>query len=103
MKARDLLATALGWTLFASLLFSPAALADNPPTVTIEGAADVGVTAADLSGHVNPQGAAGAGTTYWHFELSESGEPETFGIYGGGGEITGGEAEEDNPVVVTAR
>jgi hypothetical protein len=95
------LAGLLALALAATLLLGVASASAAPPTATTEPASEVGVSATHLSGHVNPQGEAGSTPTYWHFQLSETGEPGTFAIYAGGGEISGAEAEAANPVAVS--
>jgi hypothetical protein len=78
-------------------LGAASALADAPPTATID-APTVSYTSADFSGTVNPNG--GPSPANWHFELSETGEPGSFFPFDGGGEISGSQAEEANPVAV---
>ena len=91
--------------VFALLAFGPAAaLAQNPPALSVTGSSEVGVTAAQLEGTVNPEGEAGSPATYWHFEVSAdngSGEPDGNWIYSGGAEISGAEAEEAKAIAVT--
>jgi hypothetical protein len=84
------------------LAFAAPALAENPPTVTVGPASEVGVTSVHLSGHVDPEGGAGSPATYWRLALSESEEPGSFGIFGGAGEIDPPASEEANPVAVAA-
>jgi hypothetical protein len=96
-----LLLAALGAAAVLLVAASPA-LAETPPTVTIEPASQVGVTSVRLSGHVDPEGEAGSPATYWRLELSESEEPGSFGIFGGAGEIDPPASEEAAQVAISA-
>jgi hypothetical protein len=73
------------------------ALADTPPSVTIEPASAVGYTTAHVSGTVNPNG--GPSATAWAFEYSKNPEAEGW-TPAGGGEFTGIEATETTPIAV---
>jgi Tol biopolymer transport system component len=88
-----------------------AAMAQEPPVVTVTGVSEVGVTAARLEGEVDPEGEAGSPPTYFHFEVSAdngAGEPDGNWMWVDGvpsgeltfDEISGGRAEESNPVPV---
>lgn len=89
---------------FAAFLGSsaPAALADNPPTVTTNAAESVGVTTAKLSGQVNPDGAAGEpSNTTWRFQYSPVGQ-ESWSTAAEGLIDEGQGSEEADPVSVEA-
>lgn len=75
---------AISAMLFTFALGASAASADTPPAVTIGPVSQVGVTAAHLTGTVNPNG--GPSTTYWHFEVAPVDEPDNW-IYAYGEEI----------------
>jgi hypothetical protein len=79
-------------------LGAASALADALPSVTIDAPTAVSYTSAHFSGTVNPN--SGPSSASWHFELSETGEPGSFFQFDGGGEISGSQAEEADPVVV---
>jgi hypothetical protein len=95
--AAVLLASAVLGLAAGDNLGPAAALADSPPTVSIDPPSGVTSSSASLSGTVNPNG--GPSATSWHFEYAAAAEPENW-IAAGGGEITGTEAEESTPVVV---
>jgi hypothetical protein len=86
---------------------APAAIAQNPPVVTVTGSSEVAYTTAKLEGEVNPEGEAGSPETFFHFEVSADnggGEPDGNWIFVNGnpdGVIEAAEgAEEANPVAV---
>jgi len=75
------------------------ALADSPPSASIDPASSVSYASAHLSGEVNPHG--GPSATLWSLEYSTTGEEGSW-TAAGSGEFTGAEAEETNPIAVAA-
>lgn len=77
------------------------ALADTPPSVTIDPPTEVSYNTAHVSGTVNPEG--GPSSTVWYFETStDPSDPTKWEPqYSAYGEISGAEAEASNPVAVS--
>lgn len=82
------------------VLGTASAIADTPPSVTIDAPTEVSYTTAHVSGTVNPEG--GPSSTVWHFETStDPSDPSKWEPqYSASGEITGAEAEASTPVDV---
>jgi hypothetical protein len=85
--------------LLALCVFVATALADSPPTITVDQPGAVTATTAHVSGTVNPEG--GPSTTHWTFEYTH----ELNGFFtvwtpSVGGELAGTEAEGTTPVPV---
>jgi hypothetical protein len=81
-----------------SFAFSATAMADAPPTVTIDPATP-SYTSAHLSGEVNPNG--GPSTTFWELQYTTNPTAGPW-LLAGSGEFSGTEAEETTPLAVEA-
>jgi hypothetical protein len=96
--ARSLFALSMAAIVVAACVGAIPAIADSTPSVTLGAPSAVTHTSAQLKGAVNPNG--GPSSTNWHFEYSPTGEEGTFQWVGGGGELSGTEAEGTSPVPV---
>lgn len=75
------------------------ALADTAPSVTVAPVTEITFNSAELSGTVNPNG--GPSTTFWQLQYSQDPENEGWGL-AESGEFAGAQAEETNPLPVSA-
>lgn len=95
-QAKALFICVVLFTFFAS---AASALADAPPTVTIDAPTEVSYQSAHVSGTVNPEG--GPSTTYWQFQYStEPDNPFSWAWSSVFGEFSGAEATGTNPIPV---